>query len=188
MSHVIRLVVLLGAIFAAPAAAEPSQTEASYIVTLFRYVTWPNSPGDTATICFLQTAMGPSPVQSRLQKAVDAHERWAQLDDRKVVVKVLLDKSMLAEKDNPGCQILYLDARTANEVWPFTFPLPRSLLTVSNQKGFAYHGGMVQFIWDTGDAYRIAINSANVSSSTVVVSVELGTLADRVDDERRRYR
>jgi hypothetical protein len=192
MSHIIRLAVLLAATLAIPAgvvsAAEAGQMEASFILNLFRYVTWPTSPIDTATVCFLQTSKGPSQVQSRLEWGLARHQGWAQLDDRTVVVKVLPDISMLADKDNAGCQILYLDARTASEVWPFPFPLPGTLLTVSNQRDFLKRGGMVQFIWDSGDTYRIAISPANVRNSGVVVSVELEVLADRVDDERYRHR
>jgi hypothetical protein len=64
--------------------------------------------------------------------------------------------------------------------------MPAGLLTVSTQKDFATRGGMIQFIWDDPGTYRIGINQANVARADVVISVALGTLADRVDDERYR--
>jgi hypothetical protein len=165
----------------------PGDAEANFLINLFRYVAWPHSPPGTATICFLR----PSDVQSRLQSGVSLNEKWAQLPDHKVVVKVLSDTEAAAltgPEDTLGCQILFLDARTADKVWPTLSAshMPAGLLTVSTQKDFATRGGMIQFIWDDPGTYRIGINQANVARADVVISVALGTLADRVDDERYR--
>jgi len=156
----------------------PGQMEASFLVNLFKFVAWPRT-STTATICFLQ----PSQVQSRLEFGVSTHQKWAQLKDRTVVVRMLRDPKEIGDPAaNAGCQILYLDARTADRVWPF--PVPDAILTASNGKDFAYHGGMIQFVWDAADTYRIAINTENVTRSGLIVSGALGTLADRVDDAR----
>jgi hypothetical protein len=187
MRGLAKFIMLLVVTFAAPTSFveadsvthQPGHTEASFIVTLFKFVEWPHSPADTATICFLR----PSAVQSRLESGVSNHERWTQMKGRTLVVKMLSDPQMLIDPTaNAGCQILYLDARTADELWPFS--VPPALLTVSNQRDFAYHGGMIQFIWDGSDTYRIAIHPENVNRSGLVVSGALGTLADRVDSAR----
>jgi hypothetical protein len=187
MRGLTQFIVLLVVTFAAPASfvsAEgpnhlPGQTEAGFIVTLFKFVEWPHSPGDTATVCFL----GASAVQNRLESGISNHERWTQMRGRTLLVKMLPDPQMLIDPTaNAGCQILYLDAQTANQLWPF--PVPPALLTVSNQRDFAYHGGMIQFIWDSSDTYRIAIHPDNVNRSGLIVSGALGTLADRVDSAR----
>jgi hypothetical protein len=155
----------------------PGQVEASFLVNLFKFVQWPAPArlADTAAICFLR----PSVVQSRLQSALALHERWTQLPGRTVVVKVL---STPADLTDTGCQILYLDARTAAQLWPFH--VPPGILTVSDSKDFAYQGGMIQFLWDNQDTYRIAIHPGNVMASGLIVSGALGTLADRVDAAR----
>ena len=156
----------------------PGQMEASFLVNLFKFVTWPRV-SETATICFLQA----SQVQSRLEFGLATHQKWAQLKDRTLVVKLLSDpKEVTDSAANDGCQILYLDAHTADRLWPFA--VPNAVLTASNGKDFAYHGGMIQFVWDAADTYRIAINTENVTRSGLVVSGALGTLADRVDDAR----
>jgi YfiR/HmsC-like len=157
----------------------PGQMEASFLVNLFKFVAWPRMT-ETATICFLQ----PSQVQSRLEFGVSTHQKWAQLKDRTLVVKTLKDdpKDVGDSALNAGCQILYLDAHTADRLWPF--PVPNAVLTASNGREFAYHGGMIQFVWDAADTYRIAINTDNVTRSGLIVSGALGTLADRVDDAR----
>jgi hypothetical protein len=155
----------------------PGQMEASFLVNLFKFVAWPRTT-ETATICFLQ----PSQVQSRLEFGMTTHQKWAQLKDRTLVVKTLNDPQEVRDPANAGCQILYLDAHTADRLWPF--PVPNAVLTASNGKDFAYHGGMIQFVWDAADTYRIAINTENVTRSGLVVSGALGTLADRVDDAR----
>jgi hypothetical protein len=156
----------------------PGQMEASFLVNLFKFVTWPRTI-EMATICFLQ----PSQVQTRLEFGVSTHQKWAQLKDRTLVIKLLNDPKDVGDSTvNAGCQILYLDAHTADRLWPFH--VPNSVLTASNAKDFAYHGGMIQFVWDAADTYRIAINTDNVTRSGLVVSGALGTLADRVDDAR----
>jgi hypothetical protein len=152
----------------------PGQMEASFLVNLFKFVAWPRTT-ETATICFLQ----PSQVQSRLEFGLSTHQKWAQLKDRTLVVKLLSDPK---DAVNAACQILYLDSHTAERLWPF--PVPNAVLTASNGRDFAYHGGMIQFVWDAADTYRIAINTDNVTRSGLVVSGALGTLADRVDDAR----
>ena len=156
----------------------PGQVEASFLVNLFRFVQWPASAhrADTATICFLR----PSVVQSRLESALAAGESWTLLRDRNVFVKVLSTPADVT--DTTECQILYLDARTAEQFWPFR--VPAAVLTVSNKRDFAYQGGMIQFLWDSQDTYRIAIHPGNVMASGLIVSGALGTLADRVDAAR----
>jgi hypothetical protein len=156
----------------------PGQMEASFLVNLFKFVAWPRAT-PTATICFLQA----SQVQSRLEFGLSTHQKWAQLRDRTLVIKTLNDPKEVGDPTvNAGCQILYLDAHTADRLWPFH--VPSAVLTASNGKDFAYHGGMIQFVWDAADTYRIAINTDNVTRSGLIVSGALGTLADRVDDAR----
>jgi hypothetical protein len=156
----------------------PGQMEASFLVNLFKFVAWPRLT-ETATVCFLQS----SQVQSRLEFGLSTHQKWAQLKDRTLVIKLLNDPKEVGDPAvKAGCQILYLDAHTADRLWPF--PVPNAVLTASNGKDFAYHGGMIQFVWDAADTYRIAINTDNVTRSGLVVSGALGTLADRVDDAR----
>jgi hypothetical protein len=177
---------LLVLVFSAPAAVVhatphvPGQAEASFIVNLFKFVEWPHSTdAASATVCFLH----PSEVQGRLVSGIANHERWTQLSGRTLIVKLLDDPHSLVDPTaNAGCQILYMDARTADRLWPF--PIPPALLTVSNQKDFAYKGGMIGFIWDAADTYRIAIHPDNVARSGLIVSGALGTLADRVDSAR----
>jgi YfiR/HmsC-like len=154
----------------------PGQVEASFLVNLFKFVQWPASAPltDTATICFLR----PSVVQSRLEAALAAGESWTQLRGHAIAVKTL----SVPEEVTGGCRILYLDARTADQFWPF--PVPAAVLTVSNKRDFAYRGGMIQFLWDSQDTYRIAIHPGNVIASGLIVSGALGTLADRVDAAR----
>ena len=159
----------------------PGQVEASFLVNLFKFVQWPASAplAEPATICFLRSSV----VQKRLETALAASESWTQLRGHTVIVKVLSAPGELSDTAaGAACRILYLDARTADQLWPF--PVPAAVLTVSNKRDFAYRGGMVQFLWDSQDTYRIAIHPGNVIASGLVVSGALGTLADRVDAAR----
>lgn len=176
-----------GSSFVVPRAHVPGQVEASFLINLFKFVTWPQAAQSVrdATICFLHT-QDPhiSDVQRRLQNALADHEGWTQLTGRTVNVRMLSGPGELTgENTAPTCQILYLDAAAAKQFnWPFQ--VPKSVLTVSNQRDFATSGGMIQFIWDTSDTYRIAIHVGNVKDSGLIVSGALGTLVDRVDDAR----
>jgi len=155
--------------------------EASFLVNLFKFVTWPKAAQSlsTATICFLHA----SEVQHRLEEALAAHEGWTQLSGRTLAIRMLTEPDeVTSENTGPACQILYLDARTADQLWPFQ--TPPALLTVSNQRNFAFKGGMIQFIWDTSDTYRIAIHPGRVIDSGLIVSGALGSLVDRVDNAR----
>jgi hypothetical protein len=163
----------------------PGDIEAKFLVNLFRFVSWPNSPADRATVCFLRT----SAVHARLQWGLLNNQDWAHIPGREVVVKMLTDaeRDALADpQQDVGCQILYVDARTADEFWPSLAAshMPGDLLTVSNQKNFAFSGGMIQFLWEGSDTYRILMNQVLVTHAEVVVSGTLGTLVDRVDDAR----
>jgi uncharacterized protein DUF4154 len=163
----------------------PGNVEANFLVNLFRFVAWPHAATDKAVICFVR----PSAVQARLESGVSQGQAWAQLPGRKIVVRILTDEEIRAlamADDKVGCQILFLDPRAAEQFWPqlSSGPMPAALLTVSTQRNFAYSGGMIQFLWESGDTYRILINPVNVARADVVVSGALGTLADRVDDAR----
>jgi hypothetical protein len=153
-----------------------SDLEASYLVNFFKFVQWPK-PSDTATICFLR----PSPVLDRLQSAIAHNERWIRLTGRQLTVRLLSDPS-----DNEGCQILYLDSQTANDLWQ-TFTVPTGILTVSDQRGFAHNGGMIEFMFSGSDSYQLAIRPAAVDKAGLTVSGALGALADRIEDARARY-
>ncbi|HEY6926953.1 MAG TPA: YfiR family protein [Steroidobacteraceae bacterium] len=166
----------------------PGDMEANFLLNLFRFVRWPHGPTDTATICFLK----PSTVQARLEFGLSRSEPWAQITGRRVIVRMLAPtdaEALAAAEDTAGCQVLFLDAHTADRFWPAlaAVHLPPALLTVSTQSDFAYHGGMIEILWSSADTYRILINQANVARADVIVSGALGTLADRVDDARHRY-
>jgi YfiR/HmsC-like len=184
-----RAIALVASLAAMPSLAGghvPGDIEANFLINLFRFVSWPHSPPDTATICFLR----PSDVHARLEGGVSHNETWTQvIPGRRIIVKMLSDaetQALTEPDDNVGCQILYLDARTADQLWPALSASlkPASLLTVSTQKDFAYRGGMIQIRWEATDTYRIVINPVNITRADVTISVALATLADRVDDAR----
>jgi hypothetical protein len=191
---VARAIALVASLAATPSIASghvPGDIEANFLINLFRFVAWPHSPTDTATICFLR----PSDVHARLESGVTRNETWAQIPGRRVVVKMLSEEESQAltePEDKVGCQILFLDARTADQLWPALSASlkPASLLTVSTQKDFASLGGsgMIQIRWEGTDAYRIVLNRVNVTRADVIISGALATLADRVDDARFRTR
>jgi hypothetical protein len=169
----------------APVLAEeakhiPGQVEAAFLVNLFKFVEWPAAKSlSTATICFLRTSV----VQSRVQEGLAEKARWTQLEGRKLVVRILTAPDEIeGNHEDPDSQILYLDSRAANQFWPFK--LPAEVLTVSNQHDFATHGGMIEFIWDSTDTYRIGYHTQNLLNSGLAISGRLATLMDRVDDAR----
>ncbi len=163
----------------------PGDLEANFLVHLFQYVSWPDAPVDTATICFLE----PSDVQRRLQSGVSNNESWTQIPRRKVIIKMLSDeevKALYKPDDTLGCQVLFLDARSADRIWDTlsSASMPKSIVTVSTGRNFAIRGGMFEILWDSSDAYRLLTNQTSVLNGNFVASGALRNLADRVDDAR----
>jgi hypothetical protein len=152
-----------------------SELEAKYLVNFFKFVQWPKT-SDNVTICFVQH----SSVLYQLEEAISLKLKWTQLEGRHLAVRLLADPAEIA-----GCQILWLDASTANTLWK-TLSVPPGLLTVSDQRDFAKHGGMIQFLWPLADEFRMVIHLGNVERSGLIISGALDTLADRIDEERFR--
>ena len=177
-----RGITVFAALFTASLTASGAQAgmsddlKAAYLVNLVKFVEWPTaSLSDTLNICFLK----PSTVKDRLEDGIARKQRWAQVEGRHLAVH-LLD----APAASVGCQILYLDARTADALWN-TFPVPDALLTISDQRDFAHHGGIIQFQMDR-DNIRLAINTTKLGRSGLVISAALGSLVDRIESERTR--
>lgn len=152
-----------------------SELEASYLVNFFKFVQWPRSSG-TASICFLKR----SGLFERLEDGIAHNQRWTRLEGRQLAVRLLSEPAA-----NEGCQILYLDAQTADELWS-KFPVPDGCLTVSDQHDFVHHGGMIEFQWTGFDNFQMAIHRGNVTRSGFIISGVLGNLAERIDAARGR--
>src|ERR1700753_2885032 len=136
-------IVTSGAALADPGYGHADgEAEANFLVNLFRFVSWPGAPGDTATICFL----GPSKVQARLQSGIFLTQSWARLPERQVVVKTFYDAEtaeLAKGGDAAGCQFLFVDAHAAEVWWPTlqaSAHLPANILTVSTARDFVHQG------------------------------------------------
>jgi len=131
------------------------------------------------------TAPGPKdgatkPTPKEVRVTIPAH---------RVDIRVLSDeetRQLILPENREACQILFLDKNAADALWgELSAPdaLPKGLLTASTQRNFAYHGGMIEFKWEDGGAYRI-LTSRAILNSTVHIEPLLTTFADRVDDAR----
>ena len=132
-----------------------------------------------------ETAPGPKdgatkPTPKEVRVTIPAH---------RVDIRVLSDeetRQLILPENREACQILFLDKNAADALWgELSAPdaLPKGLLTASTQRNFAYHGGMIEFKWEDGGAYRI-LTSRAILNSTVHIEPLLTTFADRVDDAR----
>jgi hypothetical protein len=148
--------------------------EASYLVNLFKFVQWAGrSESDTATLCFLET----SPLVKLIQNGIARGERWARLRGRELKLNVLADAA-----DILGCQILFLEAKTADKLWR-TFTVPPGVLTISDERTFTARDGMMEFQWLDTDDLKISMRRDLVLEAGVTIS---GTLANLATPAARR--
>jgi hypothetical protein len=172
----------LALVLCAPAAAALTErvptrheVEAAFLLNFASFVEWPAA--STASETFVIGVLGPDPFGDVLDTMVGGEKRGG----RRIVVRRLT--SVDAAKD---CNVLYvaesLDAAAVARELEGT-----PVLTVSEVRDFARHGGMIQFrIVDK--RVRFDINAGAARQSGLVVSSHLLKLALQVYDDQPRGR
>lgn len=162
------LAVVLG-MWASFAFGQPDtepQLEAAYLVNFMKYVEWPASYRTTNTIClFGRDSLG---------------TYLAAYEGRQVGGRELLVRRVSKPDDMAGCQLVYIpeleEARTGAVLrWVENM----TVLTVSNQEGFARLGGGIELIRN-GGRIQFIVNMAPFSRSGLVPSSQMLRLAQRV--------
>jgi hypothetical protein len=164
--------VLVLLVFWSPALGQTisgPQLKAVFMLNFAKFATWPDlSPTAPITFC----TVGDDEVASSLTLMVQGQ---------------IVDGHALAASQLPRdagwapCQLLFLGYEGASSA-RLAAAAP-AVLTVSDEKGFASNGGMIEFFTE-GSRLRFAVNLREVDESRVRLSSNLLQLA-RIVEERR---
>ncbi len=147
-----------------------SQVEAAYLYNFGKFITFPpNRAGkfDPFSICIL----GKDPFR----EALDATVRGESINGKKITVQRLVNM-----QHAETCSILFVSSSEESHLPAIVAPAKTlSLLTVSDMKGFAERGGIIQLVRQQ-DRIRFEVNLAAAQESHLTLSSELLKVAVRV--------
>jgi hypothetical protein len=167
------IVLLLAICPAFAQAVSESQLKAAYLINFAKLATWPNlAPSDPITFC--------TTGDDELAAAMTA-----MIPGQRVNGHTLLVSQPKPESGWASCQLLFVGRAGSDTAVRPLGATPDTLLTVSDEKGFASHGGMIELFTD-GARLRFAVNLRQVAKSRVVLSSHLLQLARIVGDGRAR--
>ena len=164
------VLLVLGSPALGQAVSEP-QLKAVFIVNFAKFATWPDlSPTAPITLC----TVGDDEVASSLALMVRGQTASGH---------ALAASQLPRDAGWASCQLLFLGSEGASSAR--LEAAPPALLTVSDEKGFASNGGMIEFFTE-GSRLRFAVNLRQVDESGVRLSSNLLQLARIVGDGRVR--
>ena len=144
--------------------AEEGLLKAAYIYNFSKYVTWPTVSGtETIDICLL----GRDPLAGPLHKLEEK-----KIQSREITVDIL---DVLPAKTD--CEVLFISRSEQEKLAAIlTGLVDRAVLTVSDIKGFARRGGMIELV-KKENKIRFIINRDSVARAGLVISSRLLNLA-----------
>lgn len=161
------------ALAAQDAAGEAMLLKAAFIYNFAKFTRWPEASwagsSDSLRLC--------------IAGADDLAQTLVRLDDKTIQGREVAVRHLKAGLPGEPCHMLYI---ASSEGWRF----PRliqdgngiAMLTISEIRGFADAGGMIQ-LYRAGDRIRFRINRAAARQSGLEFSARLLDLADLVDAE-----
>jgi hypothetical protein len=146
------------------------EVKAAFLFNFIKYVEWPPTaiPRENTylTICIV----GKSPLNDVIESLAGK-----TVKNRKLVIKLLSRIEDLGE-----CNILFINASVKSSLPQlFAATAGRSILTVSDSKGFATAGGIIEFV-PVKDKIRFEINNRVAQQINLRLSSHLLKLATRV--------
>jgi hypothetical protein len=158
----------------ARAESREYQIKAAFLVNFMQFVTWPTNTFASEDAPFCVGVLGNDPFGPALDRTVQGEivnhhkiivKRWQRIEDCKDCQMVFVCRS--EEKNLPG--IL-----TALDSGP--------VLTVSEMRGFARRGGIINFYLE-GNKVRFEINPLVARRSKLKISAQLLSLGKIVESE-----
>lgn len=167
-------------------AGETSKTlerevKASYIYNILKHASWHGRQSPRATKIAHVCIIGDREL-SVLFRALEEHHKQYHEHDLAVNVTYLANGANI-----PDCHILFIGkAAVARVSRIIEQTRNRPILTVSDIKGFADKGGMIEFVkvkLDDRTNIRTRINTAGAEENGIALSSELLLLSDHVEKE-----
>ena len=167
LAGIIGVALTFGISLASAAHAETdfeTKVKAAYLYQLTKFVDWPNLPPDSIRIC----VVGNDPVGGMLGELSNRQVKERPL---KIEVNAAIDLAI--------CQVLFIsrsERRWENILGRLS---GTSVLTVSDQDGFAQNGGVVGF-YSEGGKIKLEINPAAARNANLKISSKLMELSRTV--------
>jgi len=181
-SRVRRWIALLAFLFglfeAAAADPEPSeyQVKAAFLFNFAKFVDWPaRKSGETNTPMVIGV-LGVDPFGALLEETV----KDQNIGGRRLVIRAL------STADEAGdCHVLFISRSERNRLKPLLASLKgKAVLTVSESKGFAQEGGMINLVVLNGSV-KLEINPAAAEEAGLKISSKLLSLARIIKSSER---
>lgn len=137
-----------------------TQIKAAYLRHLAGYVEWPNGTFENIRHPIVIAIVGKDPhgVGPLLAQAIE--EKMLSAGGRELKVR-LLPAPPPPEEGVPSCHLLFLTEEGANSWSNWKSALSgKPILTVSEKRGFAHVGGMVEFTMSRENGDRVSIQLA----------------------------
>jgi hypothetical protein len=161
------------------AISKEYQIKATFLFNFVQFVEWPKGvfPNSDAPICI--GVLGEDPFGTALEDTV----RGETVQNRKLIVQ----RSHRMESLK-NCQIVFISKSETEQVPGILGDLdPISVLTVSETRGFAQRGGIIN-LYLAGNKVRFEINPSAAHRKGLKISSELLSLGKIVETEPARER
>lgn len=150
-------------------AFQEKHVQSVFIFNFTRYAEWPRAVFSRETNSFVIGVLGSDPIREHIVQVV-ANER---AEDRPIAVR-----SYRRVQDIDACHILFISRSEAGQLESVLAALKgRSILTVSDQEGFARSGGMIQFRTER-QRVRLTVNLEAVRAVGLNISSKLLRIVD----------
>jgi hypothetical protein len=148
--------------------------KSGYLLNFVKFVEWPGAaaPDEPLTVCFL----GAASMRKTLEMGIES----IRVGTRPLAVRQI-EKS----DKRDGCNVLYVEEKWALTLQGPSQELRLPILTVSDAREFAQHGGIIELFTDENHL-RFIINVDNAQRAGLRISSELLQLAAVVEQGRPR--
>jgi len=162
--------------------AKAGKVKAAYLFNFAKFIQWPDKTFKNQESPFVIGVICSDSFAQTLDKIV----RGKKIADHPVRVRRIHPNSLEAPSAINDCQMVYICRSQGDRVsWNLTMSIRRSVLLVSDIKGFASKGGMIGLALENG---RIVfeINRENLKRAGLKASAKLLALARIVKSKERR--
>lgn len=153
--------------FAETVRLDENEVKAAYLYNFAKYVDWPAADSSTLNFCVL----GRAPINASVM---------ASLAEKPIKNRRVLIRELSQGDDISHCNLLFVNSTTRSQLAQiFKSASENSVLTVSDYKGFASAGGVIEFV-TIGNRIRFKINNRSARQSNLKISSHLLNLATSV--------
>jgi hypothetical protein len=171
---ILALCVLLSGVWNATAessSVREYQIKAAFLYNFSKFVEWPQGSFTDAKSPFVICVLGEDPFDNALDTIKEKN-----IDGRKIVIE-----RMESIKDEEKCHILFVSASERRDLSQiFRAVKQRNILTVSDMKGFAGSGGIINFI-SADNRIGFEINVSAAEKANLKISSKLLKLGNIVN-------